>query len=171
VGHFHIKHWKLGYLDTAEAIQYQILGQVQTAVRALGLTSLASGSVVVKKLPLERVKRNDALSYPICIITPEQGPLNPMAGDNVNDDIVYGVGVNLADSDNQERTLAANLNKYLLWLQKIRKAFHNKRLSGINTVWTCHVSPMPPVSTSHWMNQLWASGHLLKFISRENRNS
>lgn len=171
MGHFHLKHWKLGYASTTDAVHNQCLDQVQTVIRALGLTDVASASVVTKKLPLERVKNNDSLSYPIIIITPEQVTLNPAAGDNVNDDIVYGVGVNIADNDNQERTLEANLNKYLLWLQKVSRAFHNKRLSNVSSTIGCHVSPMPPVSANHWLHDLWSSGHLLKFISRENRNS
>jgi len=171
MGHFHLKHWKLGYLDSTQAVQYQICGQVQTVIRALGLSGLLSASVVIKKLPLERVKRNDALSYPICIITPEQVTIPAARGDNVNDQIIYGIGVNLADADNQESTLALNLNKYLLWLQKIRLAFNQKRLANVTSVWNCEVSPMPPVSAQHWLNQLWASGHLLKFFSRENRNA
>lgn len=171
MGHFHLKHWKLGISTAANAVHYECLTSVQTIVRALGLTDVASASVVVKKLPLERVKRNDSLAYPIIVITPEVGPLNPAAGDNVNDDIIYGVGVNVVDNDNQERTLAANMNKYLLWLQQIRKVFHNKRLSNVSTVFACHVSPFPPVSPHHWVNNFWASGHLLKFTSRENRNA
>ncbi len=171
MGHFHTKHWKLAYVDGSDAVHYQCLSQVQTVIRNLGLADVASASVVVKKLPLERVKRNDSLAYPIIVITPEAGPLNPMAGDNVNDDIIHAVGINVVDDDNQERTLAANMNKYLLWLQQIRKAFHNKRLANVSSVYTCHVSPFPPVSPQHWVNNFWASGHLLKFTSRENRNA
>lgn len=171
MGHFHIKHWKLGYLTTTDSIHNQILSQVQTVIRALGLTDVTSGSVVVKKLPLQRVKRNDSLSYPIIIITPEQTTAPPLAGSNVQDDVIYGVGVSVMDNDNQERTLAANINKYLLWLQKIRRAFHVKRLANVSSVYTCAVVSMPPVSQHHWTHDLWASGHLLKFTSRENRNN
>ncbi|KKN80762.1 hypothetical protein LCGC14_0325680 [marine sediment metagenome] len=171
MGHWHSSHWVQSYVDASGAIHNQCLTEVQTIIRNLGLAGVASASIVVKKLPLERTKDNDSLSYPIIIITPEQSVLNPTAGSNVQDDIVYGVGVNVVDDDNQERTLAANINKYLLWLQEIRKAFHSKRLQNITTVNTCAVVPMPPVSQHHWLNNFWASGHLLKFTSRENRNS
>lgn len=171
MGHFHLKHWKLGYASTTDAIHNQCLDQVQTVIRALGLTDVQSASVVTKKLPLERIKDIDSLSYPVIIITPEQGSINPAAGDNVNDDIGYGVGVTLVDADNQERTLEANLNKYLLWLEKVRRAFHCKRLANVSSVNVCHVSPFPPISEHHFLHGLWSSGHLLKFISRENRNA
>ena len=169
MGHWNLKHWRLGVSSNAVAVQYNCMVQVQTVIRALGLTDIASASVVVKKLPLERVKENDGLNFPVVMITPVRPTLNPAAGDNVQDDVVYGVLVTLMDADNQEKTLAANLPRNLLWLEQIRRAFHCKRLANVATVYTCAVEPAEPVLSQAWAQNLWASALLLKFTSREHR--
>lgn len=172
MGHWHLKHWKLGFTTTANSVEFQCLDAVRTVIRALGLTGVSSSSIVYKKLPLERVKRNDSLSYPIIIITPARKTMPWAQGDNVQDDIIYGVLVTLVDVDNQERTLEANLNKYLLFLQQIEKAFHVKGLVGVVPgIYTCAVEPADPVLPAAWGQNLWASALLLKFTSRENRNA
>ena len=169
MGHWNLKHWRLGISSDAVAVQYNCMVQVQTVIRALGLTGIASASVVVKKLPLERVKKNDGLSFPVVMITPARSPLNPAAGDNVQDDVVYGILVTLMDADNQEPTLALNLPRNVLWLERTRRAFHCKRLPNVATVYTCAVEPAEPVLPQAWAQNLWASALLLKFTSREHR--
>ncbi len=171
MGHWHSNHWFLGYVDAAGSTYNQCLTATQTAIRNIGLTDVADASVVVKKLPLEQVKRNDGLEWPVILITPWKSTLAPAAGDNVNDDVVYGVLVTLLDADNQESTLEANLGKYTLWLQQIRKKFNNKLLTGVSTVWGCNVEPSKTVDYPAWTKNLWVSGLLLKFTSRENRGS
>lgn len=168
MGHWHLKHWKLGLASTASSVHYNCLTAVQTTIRALGLTDVVSASVVVKKLPLQRVQRSDSLTAPIILITPGR-PVNPDTGSNVQDDIIHSVLVSFLDDDNQEKTLAANMSKYLLWLERVRKAFNRKRLSGVATVYTCVVRPFDPVSYPHWLQNWWASSLLLQFTSRETR--
>ncbi len=171
MGHWHSNHWFLGYVDVAGSTYNQCLTATQTAIRNIGLTDVADASVVVKKLPLERVKTTDGLEWPVVLITPWKSTLAPAAGDNVNDDVVYGVLVTLLDADNQESTLEANLGKYTLWLQQIRKRFNHKLLSGVSTVYDCTVEPAQTVLPAAWKQNLWASALLLKFTSRENRGS
>ena len=171
MGHFNVHHWKQGYSTTGEAVQYAIETQIQTDIRALGLTDVASASVVVKKTPLaDWVKEADGLAWPLVLITPMKPALPPMQGSNVQDDVVYGVLVTLVDDDNQEKTLEVNHNKYLLWLEKIRKAFHNKGLSNVDTVYTCHVEQYEPVLPGAWQANKWASALLITAFSRETRS-
>ncbi len=170
MGHWHLKHWKLGYNTSTEAVQYQIETQIRTDIRALGLTDVVSASVVVKKTPAANwVKEVDGLLWPLILITPQKPQLPPTLGSNVQDDVIYGVMVTLVDDDNQEKTLEANHNKYLLWLQKIRKQFHNKRLSNVSTVYTCQVEQYQPVLPGAWQDNKWASALLIKVFSRETR--
>lgn len=159
------------WTDPAGSVYYQCLTAVQSAIQNIGLSGVADASVVVKKLPLERVKTTDGLDWPVVLITPQRSVLNPAAGDNVNDDVVYHVLVTLLDDDNQESTLAANLGTYMLWLQQIRIVFHNKILTGVSTVYGCTVEPAQVVLPAAWAQNLWASALLLKFSSRENRGT
>ena len=171
MGHWNVKHWFQGYVDSSGSVYYQCLSAVQTGIQNIGLDGIDSDSVVVKKLPLERVKTNDGLDWPIILITPLKATLNPAAGDNVNDDVVYGVLVTIIAADNQESTLAANLSAYMLWLEQIRKKFHNKLLTNVATVYGCNVEPANTVDFPAWTKNLWASGLLLKFSSREYRGA
>ena len=171
MGHWHSNHWFLGYVDPSGSVYYRCLTATQTAIRNIGLSGIADASVVAKKLPLDRVKANDGLSWPVILITPWKTTLPPAAGDNVNDDVIYGVLVTVIASDKQEATLEANLSVYTLWLEQIRKKFNNKLLTGVGTVWGCNVEPSKTVDFPSWMKGLWISGLLLKFTSRENRGS
>ena len=130
MGHWHLKHWKLGLASTASSVHYNCLTAVQTTIRALGLTDVVSASVVVKKLPLQRVQRSDSLTAPIILITPGR-PVNPDTGSNVQDDIIHSVLVSFLDDDNQEKTLAANMsNEAFLGFQ----AFNTKKITGKDTI-------------------------------------
>ena len=171
MGHWHNKHWFTTYVDSSGSVFYQCLAAVKTAIQNIGLSGVADASIVVKKLPLERVKTNDGLDWPVVLITPRKTTLNRAAGDNVNDDVVYGVLVTVIAADNQESTLATNLAAYTLWLEQIRKVFHNKRLTGVNTIYGCAVEPSETVNYPAWTKNLWVSGLLLKFDSREHRGS
>ena len=167
--HWHLKHWWLGLASDATAVYYDCLVAVQTTIRALGLTGVASASIVVKKLPLDRVKKNDALSYPIVLITPVREQISPTEGSNLQDDYVYSVLVTILDDDNQEKTLAANLPAYLLWRQQIEHAFQRQRLASLTTVYTATVEPADAVSLPAWARNLYMTALLLRFYSRETR--
>ncbi len=170
MGHFNVHHWKQGYSTAGEAVQYAIEAQIQTDIRALGLTDVVSASVVVKKILASNwSKEVDNLSYPLILITPQKPALPPNLGSNVQDDVIYGVLVTLVDNDNQEPTLEANHNKYLMWLEQIRKQFHNKRLSNVSTVYTCQVEQHEPAMPGPWRDNVWASALLIKVFSRETR--
>lgn len=154
--------------STTEAISYQCLTAAQTRIRALTLDDVASASIVVKKLPLERVKRNDTLTLPMILITPAR-ETTPESGVTTHDDYGHGVMVTIIDDDNQESTLAANLNKYQLWREKIMHAFRNQRLAGVSSVHTARIEPHDPVIPPAWRAGLFASALLIRFMSRETR--
>lgn len=171
MGHWHSTHWFLNYTDGSASVLKQCLDAVQTAIRLESLSGVASGSVLVKKLPLERVKANDSVAFPLCLITPGRHVLPPSAGDNIHDDVIYEIRVTFIDDDDQERTLEANLGTYTTWLQQTRRAFHNKRLTGVSSVYNCTVEQGDTVFPRAWQQGRWMSQLTIRCSSREHRNA
>ncbi len=170
MGHWHLKHWRLGKASTASSTYFQIAEAVQTVIRALGLADMPSESVLIVKLSLKRRIEDDAaLSYPGVLITTGRDAIPAGQGSNLQDDYIYNITVTLLDSDNQERTLQVNHDKYLLWRQQVEKAFNQKPLSGVSSVYNCQVQPGDAVLPAGWAKNVYAAALLLKFTSRETR--
>mgnify|MGYP001585030451 CR=1 FL=1 len=156
--------------STTTAILYQILLAVRSRIQALLLDGIANASVVVKKLPMERTfAAQGGIALPCVLITPQTERMPPLAGTNIKDDITYGVLVTLIASDNQEKTLALNLDRLTLWRERIAKAFRNQRLPGVDSVITASAEPADTVIPAAWAKNLLASAILLRFTSREAR--
>jgi len=171
MGHWALKHWLLAYNATgdSESIHYQICTAFQTTIRALGLSGVSSDSIVVKKLPLKVVKDFDALSYPVIILSPVRPRSIPEQGAGVADDTIYGVNIAIYDDDDQERTLSANMDTRMLWVENIRKALHNKRIDSVSTVYRCVVQYKDVMVPRAWTHNLYASGLHVDVYSREHR--
>jgi len=170
MSHWYPTHWKTGVVSGSDSTDYQCLTATRSTIRLLGLSGLANDSVVIRKLPLERIVRgSEAIAMPAVLLTPRPEIINPYAGTNVKDDIGYGVLVSILAEDNQEPTLAANLEKYLSWRRSIISAFRNQRLAGVPSVYTCHVEPGEVISPPAWLANLYVSGLVLRFIAREAR--
>jgi len=153
----------------ADATHYQCLVATQAVIQSLLLDGIANSSVVVKKIPLDRILGPQGISYPGVLVTPARETMDHTAGLNRLDDVGYGVLITMLDADNQEPTVAANINKYLTWRQRISKAFRNQRLSGVPEIIIAFVDPIEMVMPEAWNKQLWASSLLVRFISRESR--
>ncbi|MBE3132933.1 MAG: hypothetical protein IMZ55_05630, partial [Acidobacteria bacterium] len=156
--------------DADEAVHYQILTAVKARVLAATLAGIANASVLVKKLPLERLFLGEsAPALPGVIISPQRPAMPPAAGVTSKDDVIYGVLITLIAADNQEITVAANMDAYLLWLEQVAQAFRHQRLTGVSEVFDCSVEPYDPVLPQAWAQNKWASAVLLKFTAREPR--
>jgi hypothetical protein len=132
---------------------------------------LALSSIVVKKLPLERVyKRPDSpLALPCIILTPQRVMAPPTAGVTDRDDYVRPCLVTMVMADNEEPTLQVNLDVMQSWQEKVMHAFHNQRLPGVDEVIIGHVEPAESVIPIAWGHNVLASAVLLKFTCREPR--
>lgn len=152
------------------AVLYRCLRAVQARLQLLTLEGIASSSIVVQKIPLDRSLGTAAgHQLPALLVSPEQESMDPKAGVNQRDDVGYGVRVTIVDRDNQERTREANLGHYLLWRQQIARAFRQQRLSGVAEIYTCIVEPDQVVGSEAWAKNLFASSLVLRFLSREGR--
>ena len=170
MSHWHPRHWKLGVASVDEAVFYQCLTAVRSRIRALALSGIADASIVAKKLPLPRAFRDTGgIALPAIIITPHRDRIDTAAGTNARDEITYHVLVTIFAADNQEATLAASLDTYLKWRQRIHTAFRNQRLTGVSSIVNCRVESYDVLHGPSWMDNLFVSGLILQFISRETR--
>lgn len=148
----------------SSSVLTQCLSAVQAGVQNLNLTNIPNSQIMVAKTP-----HDSHLSYPAIIITPYFNEnIDGKAGTNLRDEIEYPVLVSILAADNRDQQ--ANLSQYLLWRETIRKAFHNKRLTGVEQVLTAYVDPQEIVDQRAWFeNNLYLSGLLIRFTSQEFR--
>ncbi len=166
----------------AEAVHYRCLAAVQArlqdvsfpAVHDVGGGSdipLQLTSIVVKKLPMERVysRKDSPLPLPCIIITPQRVTAPPTAGVTTHDDYQRPCLVTMVMADNEEATLQVNLDVIGLWQEKVMHAFQNQRLPGVAEALICHVEPAESIIPIAWGRNVLASAVLLKFTCREPR--
>lgn len=169
-------------LITTGAVHYRCLYAVQARLQEISwpaVNDLAGGadlplqlsSIVVKKLPLERVYRrpDSPLPLPCIILTPQRVMASPTAGVTDRDDYQRPCLVTMVMADNEEPTLQINLDIMSLWQEKVMHAFHNQRLPGVDEVIIGHVEPAESVIPIAWGHNVLASAVLLKFTCREPR--
>lgn len=153
------------------SVHYQCLTAVQTTIQGLDLTGIDDTAILVKKLPLARVIETEALSLPVILITPTQAVIDPSAGNNVFDDIGYGVLVSILYADNQESTCEANLDTVMLAKETISKAFRQQRLTGVSESIQCRIEERETFSASAYRENLLVSSLVIRAICRETRGT
>jgi hypothetical protein len=152
--------------DAADAVQFQILEAVQARLRLLLLSGVEAGSIVVKKLPMQRTIKEWGLPMPAILVTPIRETMNPAAGTNLQDDVVFPAMLTIIEADNQEATLSLHLDRHTKWRERIERAFHNQRLPGVPAVFNCAVEPADAIIPQAWAQNLYASAIVLKFTAR-----
>lgn len=154
--------------DGVESIHTRCLAAAQARIQLLALEGLAGESVVIEKLPAGR-NLTAGVGLPAVVLSPHRAAMPATAGTNSSDDVHYDVLVAIFDRDNQEPTLAANLNRHFLWRQQIARAFRNQRLAGVPEVINAEVEPAEGLLDEAWKRELMTSAVLLRFTSRETR--
>jgi len=154
--------------DGLESIHTRCLTAVQARIRLLSLDGVANERVVIEKVPTGR-NLSAGSGLPAIVLSPERAAMPASAGTNGADDVHYDVLVAILDRDNQEPTLAANLDRHLLWRQQIARAFRNQRLPGVPEVINSEVEPAEGLLDEAWKRELMASALRLRFTSRETR--
>ena len=154
--------------DGAESLHTRCLDAVQARIRLLGLEGMASDHVVIEKLPAAR-NLAESLGLPAIVISPQRAAMPAADGTNGLDDVHYDILVGIFDVDNQEPTLEANLDRYLLWRQQIARAFRNQRLPSVPEVINSEVEPTDGLPFEAWQRQLMACALKLRFTCREPR--
>lgn len=152
-----------------ESVYKQILDAVQAKCKQILLTGMTASNVVVQKVPSDRTSQ--ITSKTGVLISPFGSPnINPRGGTNASDDISYPVVIILIQPGNQDQI--TNMNRFLLWQQKVRRTFIHQRLAGVSEVYTCFVEPRDAFNPSAWLSKnLDASGMVLRFMARESRGA
>jgi hypothetical protein len=149
-------------------VHQRCLSTVQARIRALALPGLAASSVVVQKLPWARAFTDGRYAFPGVIVSPLGAETMPAeAGTNRRDDVGYPVHVSIVAADNQD--LTSHLAMYLLWREKIARAFRNQPLQGVPEIIRCDVEPHRIVLPEEFIKGIFHSELLLRFVSREPR--
>lgn len=109
---------------------------------------------------------------PGLVVTPPKTISAPVeAGTNNRDDIFYPILVQLVDTDGNERV--QNLQSYLAWLERIRKAFHCHSLTDIPVEVGCansYASITDTVDEKLWnQHGKFVGGVVVTVRSRETR--
>ena|SRR5579872_947101 len=149
------------------AILFDILSAIKTAIEGRGLVGVASANVVVQKVPGNRPADLPVQQFPAIVIAPFGAEeIDPRAGTTSRDDVVYPVLVAILAADDQDQEL--HLNQYLTWRQSIRQLFHDQPLSTL--CFSVQVKPLDTIDRDAWLKRnLFASGLLLNCFSRESR--
>lgn len=169
-------------LDGTESVQYRCLYAIQSRLSNVAfpdVKDIAGGadiplqlsSIVVKKLPIERIynRKNSPLPLPCIIITPQKEAAPPTAGVTDKDDYTHNCLVTMVMADNEEPTLVLNLGIISLWRQKTMRAFQNQRLPGVRESLITTVEPAEAVIPAAWGRNVLASAVLIKPVCRETR--
>jgi hypothetical protein len=150
----------------------RVLLATQQSIQSLDLDGVDTASVVVQKLPVDRhLGIADGVALPAILITPQGESIDPASGTNLMDDVTYAVRVTLVDRDNQEPTLVANIDRYLIWRQRIARTFRNQPLTAVPEIYTTILEPGDVVDAAAWESNLFASVLTLRFVSREPRGA
>lgn len=151
----------------ANAVLFDILTAIKSAIVARGLVGIGSANVVVQKVPGNRAADLPAQQFPSIVIAP-WGPekLDLAAGTTSRDDVVYRVFVAILAADNADQE--AHFNQYLTWRQSIRQLFHDQPLGDL--CFSVQVEPLDIVDRDAWRQRnVFASGMVLNCFSREPR--
>ena len=154
----------------------QILQSVKQRIQELDLTGIGENSIVILKVFNDRELTLTAKVPGIALFPLGPETMDATAGTVCKDDIGYPVGVIMVDSETSGDTGNAdqdyNIDNKYHWRQEIRRRFFHQRLTGVDSVYTCMVEPLPIVDEVDWSQNygsLWVSTLLLRFISRELR--
>ena len=105
---------------------------------------------------------------PLVLVT-TQLPVTTAPATNLRDDITYPVTVSLFDQSDANLTL--NQSRMLVWRERIRKAFHQQRLAGVDSVWMCTIPQSQPFNEAWFIGGMKDQSPLtLNFTSRESRS-
>ena len=129
------------------SIHYQCALAVKAVIEALELE--AAPEVKVRKFGDFRLESGDTPQQLIIVSTALATSHVPAT--NISDDITYPVTVTLFSQS--DANLTQNHQRMLMWRERIRKAFHQNRLSGVSSVWMCNIPPSPPFSAA-WFGKI-----------------
>lgn len=156
-----------GASAAAQAVLYRSMVQMQTQIVALALTGITSTNVLIKWLPRSLDSTTDPI--PCVVICPAPMPEKDSSYLINTDHVGYPVLVACLAAQNQDYT--ANLNRNLLWREKIRHEFISQGLVGIPEVAYCTVEPQSVINPAWFQKNTNYSAQVFRLVSREQRGN
>lgn len=149
----------------AEGMHYRILKDVEVVVNSL---NLVPNTFVVKKW-LPHVDENQSVKTPAIIISPYPSPEAFPGLLTGKDDISYPTLVSIV-TEKQPLDYTANLNRNLMWREKIMSAFRFQALPGVHEVFNCIPQPLAIIEPAvfHLTDYMY-HGCVFQFIARQLR--
>lgn len=148
----------------------EVLAGVRSVIAGLTLTGLSSANVVAMLVGDDEEGNGPNVPGFPCVICCYEGgeAVDPSAGTNLRDDVVYPVSVVILSSENRSNT---NRERNLKWRQQIRRAFHHQRLSGVTAghAWKCEVRPGAIADRPRWLQNQHAQVLVVAVTVREPR--
>ena len=117
------------------ALYEQALNAVRYAISILDLPRIAPDEVVVRKLPADNAMWNRGIT-----ISPDSSRIDdsePAESTNERDMLGYPCVITIVDGTG--RGWSEGITNVTEWQQKIRRTFHNKRLSAMHETGSNHV--------------------------------
>jgi hypothetical protein len=130
---------------TAVAKHKQVLDAVRDVIAALAtagdLDGFSTENIKVVWFPAaEHLKTASVIaSWPTILISPYGAEDVTAGGTNIQDDYGYQCVITIVSQTDQ--ALAGHIDKYLTWRERIIKAFHNKRLSAVSSIYRVVARP------------------------------
>lgn len=150
------------------AVIYQVMTQMQTQIRALSLTGIASADVLIKWCPRQLDNTTDPT--PCIEICPAPLPEGMDQQDlTATDKVRYPVLVTIIDANNQD--FDKDLDRNLLWREKINREFRYRPLTGISEIIHCFPEPKAIIDPAWFRLNRFYSAIVFRFVSRETRGN
>lgn len=146
-----------------EAVYFQILEAVANRIELLNLSGINASKIIKRWMPRER---QETANPPVIVISPmgtEEDASKVMA----RDDVGYPVLVVMVDAANNDNV--HQMNRNLLWREKIAKAIRNQRLPGVSEVYIGKIDYGSVIDPNSFMNNSWVSVLMFRFYTREQR--
>jgi hypothetical protein len=148
------------------SILYQAMTAAQTKIQGLSLTDLESSDVILQKVLVQR----EGTVLPCIILAP--GPSIPGGKLNASDDYTRNIQVGIFAADNQDES-TTNLDRYLLWQERIEHAFMSQPLTITSTdyghVLECSIAAHNNLEFAQWRNNLLVTAFFIQVKTREPR--
>lgn len=144
-----------------ESIAYQCHAAIVSTIQALSLTGIQSAEIRIQKALRDRASIRRGIA-----VVPQRAIEAP--GTNERDDIGHAVLVVFVQGTGNG--YSDDLTRIETWRQSVRRAFHNKRLSGVTESIGCSVSQGDPYMPKELQDQNDVSSLMIRCWTRETRN-
>ncbi|MCY2964854.1 MAG: hypothetical protein NT069_14655 [Planctomycetota bacterium] len=143
----------------------ELLHTIRDTIVALDLPEISAGNVVVQKVASDRPRDLPPERRPAVLIAPHGAErIDPAAGTNLRDQIVYPVLVAIVAADSPDPSDRFEL--FSLWRDRLRTTFHFSRFESLDC-FRVEVEPLDLVDREVWsQRQLWLSRLLLRCFTR-----